>query len=65
MGDLKGDIMAYADDLACWSEEKNKLTEILHCFYQCLREMGLSMNTEKTETVVVSREDERRLIVNK
>ncbi len=32
MGDLKGDIMAYMGDLACWSEKENKLIEILHCF---------------------------------
>src|SRR5678816_137616 len=57
IGDLDGDILAYADDLACWSEEGDKLREVVICFANRLREAGLTINAEKTEIMVVSREE--------
>src|SRR5678815_4312039 len=55
--DLDGDILAYADDLACWSEEGDRLREVVICFANRLREAGLTINEEKTEIMVVSREE--------
>ena len=41
--------------MACWSEEEDRLREVVTCFANRLREAGLTMNTEKTEIMVVSR----------
>ena len=50
--------MAYADDLECWSGDGERLKQMVLCFAEKLRETGLNMNVEKTEIMVVSREEE-------
>src|SRR5215469_16478052 len=58
VGELDGDIMVYADDLACWSENEERLRRVVTCFGDKLVEFGMEMNVEKTEIMVVSREEE-------
>jgi hypothetical protein len=41
-----GGIMAYADDLACWSENGETIENIIQCFHRHLTNMGLRMNVE-------------------
>ena len=65
--DLDGDILAYADDIACWSEDGNKLRDVMISFANRLREAGLRMNTEKTEIMEVGREvggEELRVLID-
>src|ERR1700755_1820168 len=65
--DLDGDILAYADDLACWSEDGDKLRDVMMSFANRLKEAGLSMNTEKTENMEVGREvggEELRVLID-
>src|SRR5678815_5513019 len=61
--EIDGDIMVYADDLACWSGDGERLRQMVLCFAEKLREAGLNMNVEKTEIMIVSREEEEELIV--
>ena len=61
--DLDGDIMAYADDLACWSQDREKLGEVIRGFAEKLKEAGLSINVEKTEVLIVGRGKEREEFV--
>src|SRR5678815_5721917 len=56
--EIDGDIMVYADDLACWSGDGERLRQMVLCFAEKLREAGLNMNVEKTEIMIVSREEE-------
>ena len=56
--DLDGDIMVYADDLACWSEDERMLIRLVESFARNLREAGLEMNVEKTKIMNVSRGEE-------
>ena len=56
--EIDGDIMVYANDLACWSGDGERLKQMVLCFAEKLRETGLNMNVEKTETMVVSKEYE-------
>lgn len=58
---MNGDIMGYADDLACWSEEKETLRGLMESFERNLREVGLKMNTEKTVIMRVGRGEEREV----
>lgn len=55
---LDGDIMGYADDLACWTWEEGVLRGLMESFARNLKEMGLEMNTEKTVIMRVGRADE-------
>ena len=37
MGKLDEDVMAYADDLACWSQNGENIIKVMTCFF---REVG-------------------------
>jgi len=58
MGNLGGDIMAYADDLALWCENREGIERIVSNLTEKLRERGLQVNTEKTEVMIIGRERE-------
>src|SRR6201990_1570562 len=55
--------MAYADDLACWSEDGETLRRVVMSFKNKLEEAGMGMNVDKTEIMVVKRGEEERLVV--
>lgn len=61
---LDGDIMVYADDLACWSGREEVLGRLMESFARNLRGVGMEMNTEKTVVMVVGRDDEREMEVH-
>lgn len=58
VGDIEGDIMAYADDLAVWSESRERVETISRSFAEKLRAKGMQMNIEKTEVMMMCREEE-------
>src|SRR5678816_4794673 len=46
--------MAYADDLACWSEREEAIREVVELFAEELEEAGMKMNIQKTEILTVT-----------
>src|SRR5678815_944479 len=50
--------MAYADDLACWSEREEAIREVVELFAEELEEAGMKMNIQKTEILTVTGENE-------
>lgn len=59
--DFDGDIMAYADDLACWSENEEKIREVVELFAEELEDAGMKMNVQKTEILTVTGGNEEGL----
>lgn len=61
---MNGDIMEYAEDLVCWSGEVVVSRRLMERFARHLRQVGLSMNTEKTVIMRVGRgEKEVQIII--
>lgn len=56
---MNGDIMEYAEDLVCWSGEVVVSRRLMESFARHLRQVGLSMNTEKTVIMRVGRGEKR------
>src|SRR5678816_1231974 len=65
LGEFEGDIMAYADDLAYWSEREEAIREVVELFAEELEEAGMKMNIQKTEILTITGGDEEgmRMIV--
>src|SRR5678815_1800232 len=57
--------MAYADDLACWSEREEVIREVVELFAEEFEEAGMRMNIQKTEILPATggNEEGMRMIV--
>lgn len=53
---IDGDMMAYADNMACWSLNEKPLKEVVVSFDRKLKGVGLKINVEKTEILMVRSE---------
>lgn len=63
MGEVDGMIMACTDDLSCWKEDGHRLRDMLICFSNKLREVGLEIKIDKTEIMKVRRVEGEELRV--
>ena len=56
--DKQGDILAYADDIACWSNNRPHLKRALECWKECFEEAGVTINVAKTEILTVKKQND-------
>ena len=47
--------MIFADDIAFWTNKKEKLEQALAVLNVCIKEAGLKRNTRKTEILTISK----------
>lgn len=53
-----GDVLVYADDIACWSNNRGYLERSLICWKRCFEEAGLHINAQKTILLTVTKVNE-------
>ena len=55
--------MAYADDIAEWSTDREEIEEDIKRWNECFIRKGMKMNVEKTEILTVSRREEHEFSI--
>lgn len=53
-----GDLLVYADDIVCWSNNRGYLERPFTCWKRCFEEAGLPINIQKTELSTVTKLNE-------